>query len=157
MKLSDVTETMRARVLADYEADPNGGCWLWTGATNSYGYGMVYGHRRALSAHRVAYVVHNGSFDSDLVVRHACDVRCCINPDHLSLGTHADNMQDAVLRGRLYTARRRFNRLDPDIRDQALSRVRSGEGVMRVAADLGIEPNSIRYWQKKLSKEAERG
>ena len=74
------------------------GCWLWTGAR--YGsYGLAYASG-ATPAHRVAYELEHGEVTDDLLVCHKCDVPLCVRPSHLFLGTHADNVQDRVNKGR---------------------------------------------------------
>lgn len=75
-------------------------CWAWLGCDRGNGYGVI-GHRgKLLSAHVVSYVIQNGSCDADLVVRHSCDNRNCVNPSHLQAGTFADNVRDMDARGR---------------------------------------------------------
>lgn len=67
------------------------------------GYGAIYHEGKHMNHSRVVYLLHNNvTNDSikNLVVRHTCDVPACINPDHLVLGTHKDNMQDKVAKGR---------------------------------------------------------
>lgn len=78
------------------------GCWLWTGTMSGrYGVvklgGLVKGNARA---HRVAYAAFNGPIPAKLLVRHTCDTPNCVNPEHLLLGTEADNMVDKMDRGR---------------------------------------------------------
>jgi hypothetical protein len=75
-----------------------GDCWEWQGPFFKKGYGSFTG--RSLSAHRVAFYLVHGYWP--VVCRHSCDNRRCINPRHLLDGTHADNMRDAVERGRLH-------------------------------------------------------
>lgn len=75
------------------------GCWLWHGALNAHGYGRATIGGATGLAHRAAYAAAHGDPGS-LVVRHTCDVRACVNPDHLRLGTQLDNIQDTVDRGR---------------------------------------------------------
>lgn len=90
------------------------GCWLWTAATIR-GYGQIIGWRqgkkRPLYAHRVAWELANGPIPAHLSVLHKCDVPLCVNPDHLFLGTQADNLIDAREKGRLILAGARAGKL----------------------------------------------
>lgn len=77
------------------------GCWLWNATVRGKGYGLVWARGKMRGAHRVAYETAHGEGSADgLVVRHKCDVRPCVNPDHLEIGTIADNNRDMMERGR---------------------------------------------------------
>ena len=77
------------------------GCWEWAGGCFTSGYGSFrLADRRNLLAHRVAWMIVNGPIPQGKVVRHSCDNPRCVRPDHLLLGTHADNVKDKVDRGR---------------------------------------------------------
>ena len=78
--------------------NPVTGCWEWNGCTLTDGYGAARYNQRA---HRLAYEAFNGSAEGKLVC-HTCDNTICCNPEHLWVGTHADNMQDKVDKGRAY-------------------------------------------------------
>ena len=86
---------------------PLSGCWLWQGSLNGRGYGHLGRRRngkcRHYRAHRYSYELHNGPIPDGMCVCHTCDVRFCVNPDHVFLGTHADNIKDRDLKGRTHS------------------------------------------------------
>ncbi|AZS13030.1 hypothetical protein Ro45lw_42 [Escherichia phage Ro45lw] len=76
------------------------GCVRFTGGLNSSGYGNLWVDGKTVGAHRVAYELANGPIPKGSVLRHTCDNRYCVNPEHLVLGTHRENMEDMTKRGR---------------------------------------------------------
>lgn len=111
------TKRGRGRKLAEIVGDPNffalaekklnerseraAECVLWTGARFRGGYGAITIGGATYSAHRLSWAIHNHSVPGEgMQVMHSCDVRHCINPAHLSLGTAADNLADAKRKGR---------------------------------------------------------
>lgn len=92
--------SLKERFEGKYRVTP--GCWEWTAGRTGVGYGVLRSDvgRTMLGAHTVSYRLHVGPIPQGLVVRHKCDNRLCVNPDHLELGTHADNVRDRDLRGR---------------------------------------------------------
>lgn len=76
------------------------GCWYWMGHIDGIGYGR-FNHPSESKAHRAAWRLFNGNIPAGLKVLHHCDVRGCVNPAHLFLGTQTENMQDALRKGRL--------------------------------------------------------
>jgi len=83
-----------------YEVD-NKGCWIWKTKPYSSGYGMFTSRDKRISAHRYSYELHFGPIPPGYLVCHKCDVRTCVNPEHLFLGTYKDNMQDCSVKGRI--------------------------------------------------------
>lgn len=76
------------------------GCWLWTGDKNAGGYGMTSFRTRNVLVHRLAFRAFRGIIPGKLCVLHECDVRNCIRPSHLWTGTHKDNSEDMLRKGR---------------------------------------------------------
>ena len=93
------------RLLSKATVDEKTGCWLWQGANNAHGYGVIRlgsltdGSRTMAYVHRVAYQIKHGPIPRGLFVCHKCDVKNCFNPDHLWVGTNSENINDAIAKG----------------------------------------------------------
>lgn len=77
-------------------------CWMWTGTKTIHGYGyLIYWPTRVHhTVHRISWRIHRGEIPIGKFILHKCDIKLCANPDHLWLGTQAENMRDKVSKGR---------------------------------------------------------
>ncbi len=93
----------RQRILDNITIDDNG-CWLMKPNKGINGYAQIHetinGKVTNIKAHRYSYQVFKGKIPQGLNVCHTCDVKNCVNPEHLWVGTHQDNMTDMVTKGR---------------------------------------------------------
>ncbi|MEI9569483.1 HNH endonuclease signature motif containing protein [Atlantibacter hermannii] len=92
------SKSLEDRLLAGFKKV--GECWVWNKSVASSGYGQIRLNYKNLRANRASYMVFKGEIPDGMVVRHTCDNKLCINPDHLILGSCKDNSQDMVERNR---------------------------------------------------------
>lgn len=92
-------KTLKERILKKIEIDANG-CWNWVGCTLKSGYGQIRDGYSKIPVHRASFSVFVGDIPFGMFVCHKCDNKKCCNPDHLFVGTHQDNMDDKVNKGR---------------------------------------------------------
>jgi hypothetical protein len=128
------------------------GCWFWVGAKIGSGaarhgqffLGSVDGKKRFSYAHRFIYRLAVGEIPDGLVVRHKCDNPACVRPDHLELGSHLDNMHDAVQRGRIARGERHHSSKLSNADAEAIRRERlAGTSVKVLAARYGIRESTV--------------
>lgn len=123
---------------------PNTGCWFWMGSNKG---GMGYGELRGRDwAHHVSYAMFNGPIPDGLFVCHRCDVRLCVNPNHLFLGTHMDNMRDAVSKRRHAFGERNLGGGKLTEEDVRSIRAQYCRGVTRqedIAEDFGVSQGLV--------------
>lgn len=126
-------------------------CIEWTGCKMPNGYGKLGRNGKTLLAHRVAYCqARNISIEAidGLMVRHKCDNRACINPEHLEIGTHADNMADMVSRGRqrsvpLQGSKHGMAKLTEDDVREARRLHASGKSAASIARQFGLAASAM--------------
>ena len=131
------------------------GCWLYTGAINRSGYGMFHHRGRFELARRVAYALTFGPITGGLLCCHRCDVRRCCNPDHLFLGSHADNSRNmaAKERGRGGRAVKGEGHVHAKLNDENVrlirrryeSRRENGDSMTKIAADFNVSRRTVRF------------
>lgn len=90
------------------------GCWIWMGELRPNGYGALKIDGRQVSTHRFSWETQHGPIPEGLCVLHRCDVKTCVRPDHLFLGTNDDNVADMIAKGRNAIGDRNGSRLHPE-------------------------------------------
>lgn len=117
-------------------------CWEWVAGKHDRGYGYFYtsdtfSKRKMDYAHRVSIYLYKGfKVPDDLEVLHLCDNPCCVNPEHLSIGTHQDNMDDMIIKDRFLNSNERLTEEDVNL---AMSMRRRGVMVKDIAVHFGID------------------
>jgi hypothetical protein len=121
------------------------GCWLWTGAVYTCGYGRftytdATGRRHDTGAHRFSLALSEGDRPSPMCACHRCDVKPCVRPDHLFWGTQQDNLRDMAEKGRAV----RNGRAKLTDEQVAEIRARYGTGTLKaLAAEYGVHEQTI--------------
>lgn len=130
------------RFNARFTPVPESGCWLWTaGIAGWTGYGIFVYEGRQMGAHRASWLIHKGEIPKGMDVRHKCDTRSCVNPDHLLTGTRKENMRDMVERGRHFP-KIEGRRVLTD--EQILEVFNSKLSIIKTAAKYGVSKVTIR-------------
>ncbi|KKK48266.1 hypothetical protein LCGC14_3146880, partial [marine sediment metagenome] len=105
------------------QVEKSSGCWIWKRGCFANGYGQCVYQGKHWKAHRLAWVLSFGIIPDGGLVLHSCDNKRCVNPNHLFVGSQKDNIQDALMKGRMATGGRNGAYTKPE------SRVRNlGEG-----------------------------
>lgn len=148
-------QALEARLLRHIEFDTNGGCWLWTASLYTNGYPKVKVAGKYRCAHRVSWSrAHQQELTPDILIMHKCDTPICINPDHLSPGTHQDNSDDCKEKGRASGPRLYRDRLTAEQRAEIIASVNGGEAKRSVGRRFGLTHQAVR--QIMLFDELER-
>jgi hypothetical protein len=144
------------RLMRKVSPEPNTGCWLWTAYTNRGGYGVVgekTPRKRTVLAHRAVWETVKGPLSDGQCVLHRCDQRCCVNPEHLWVGTKDDNNKDRAAKGRSSRGQHRnTSKLSPKQVLEIRFRASRGEQLKRLGKEYGVAWQTIqgirdrKYW-----------
>lgn len=140
--------------------DPNG-CWTWTTQAPNHRYGSARWGGKSWMAHRLSWAIHRGPIPDGMEVCHDCpggDNSFCVNPDHLFLGTHDDNMKDMARKGRWRphglsgTGMGRAAKLTEAQAIEALAAYRAGGVTQReIAGWYGVEQTTISFLTRRVT------
>lgn len=121
-------------------------CWVWKGGITKAGYGNFRVVYAQVKAHRMSWFIHKGPISAGLFVCHTCDVKHCVNPDHLFLGTGKQNMEDCTQKRRqCYGIRCHSAKLTPEMVRSLRSRFTGARGeVSQMARELGMDYSTIK-------------
>lgn len=121
-------------------------CWIWAGAKTDQGYGYLIRGGRHVLAHRFAFAATYGPIPAGLVICHVCDVRSCVRPEHLALGTQVDNMADMAQKGRARMVRAQ--------RGEANKVARLTEASVREIRSLSAEGHTLAALSRRYAVDA---
>ncbi len=138
-----MSDDLAERIVAGAIPEPNSGCWLWMGSVLPKGYGRLSVAGKMQMAHRASFQAHCGDIPSGMFVCHRCDTPACVNPDHLFLGTNADNVRDMFRKGRAA--------LPPTIRIPNTRRRGETNGASRLSNAQRVEVTQSREPSRVLS------
>lgn len=121
-------------------------CWLWEGLILNNGYGSICIGGKQVSTHRLSYSIFNGEITNNLCVLHKCDIRNCINPEHLFLGTKSENNTDCAKKGRRARGEKHHNsklsnKSVSEIRKLLLSNISKAE----IGRKYGVSRTAVYY------------
>ena len=146
MKYENITRELVTRFNQRCVKSPDNGCWLWLGAKNRGGYGQITipGTKKNITTHRLAYLIGYGVLPEGLNVCHHCDTPACVNPMHLFLGTHKDNVQNKLDKGRFSGGGVGTNNGHAKLTEKQVLAIRIAKGTQsKIAKQFGISQSSV--------------
>ena len=132
-----MTEPELTRFLTKCE-ETQGSCWLWTGALDYQGYGMVRFQGKVKRAHLVSFMHFCEEIPEGMKIMHDCDEPSCVNPMHLTLGTQKENVHDMLAKGR-----RTQNKLTESDVEDIRKMIDEGYKQSEIAREFGIDQSHV--------------
>tara|TARA_R110000868_G_scaffold94607_3_gene260955 strand:+ start:2439 stop:3164 length:726 start_codon:yes stop_codon:yes gene_type:complete len=124
-------------------------CWRWLAGTYDGGYGkMRISKDKERGAHRISWEIHNGPIPDKMEVCHKCDNPGCVNPEHLFLGTHKENMEDRELKGRRTAPKGEKNGMSKLVLEQVIeikNQLKNGTSGADLARKYGVSKTQISW------------
>lgn len=130
-------------------------CWEWQGQTASSGYGQIKAFGKMVSCHRLSYELYSGPIPEGLEIMHSCDNKICINPDHLSAGSHQENMADMERKGRrVKGVPNPVRGADREQSKQVLVLGKAYGSMKEAERSLNVGSGTVAYWLKNKPEKA---
>jgi len=143
--------TLNDRMNKYSKINPTTGCIEWVGYRNEHGYGRISIGERMVLAHRVAWETTNGPIPEELRVLHKCDNPQCVNPEHLFLGTQADNIADMNIKGRQVSPKGEKSGV-AKLTEENIRKIRADDRILaKVAKDYGVTLSAISKIKNRIS------
>jgi hypothetical protein len=126
-------------------------CWLWTGALDGKGYGVITVDYKTARAHRKSYELSIGPIPTGLLICHKCDVRACVNPQHLFPGTYYDNAVDMYQKGRSNPPRHRGEKHgNAKVTEETVRLIRSDtRSTVAISRETGLSETQVSRIRKR--------
>lgn len=135
--------------------EPNSGCWIWDRTVSSNGYGVVRVDGKIERAHRKSYEVFYGvKIAEDKDACHKCDVRCCVNPEHIFVGSRKENMSDCISKGRFSFIKNGKGESSPSskLKNSDILSIRSDKRSTRVLSQIyKVDRRTISFIKKRIT------
>lgn len=124
-----------------------GDCWVWDGNKTNSGYGIIKAFGKMVTCHRLSYELYNGKIPDGIEIMHSCDNPICINPDHLSTGTHKDNMRDMIKKNRRVQGKPNPRKGSASKQSIQVFVLGKAYGSLKEAErELGLGSGTVRFW-----------